>query len=61
MNNRVVCWLLGHWGGPEMGVAITLFMLLMNWYTNPGRDKDISHSKTSTLIPGPNQHPIERA
>ena len=51
----------GSLGGPEMGVVITLFMSLMNWGSNPGRDKDISHSKTSTLVPGLNQHPVEWA
>jgi len=44
-----------------MGVIITLFMSLMNWGSNPGRDKYVSHSETSTLVPGPNQHPIEQA
>jgi hypothetical protein len=44
-----------------MGVVIALFMSLMNWGSNPGRDKDISLSKTFTLVPGPNQHPIELA
>jgi hypothetical protein len=29
-----------------MGVVITLFISLMNWGSNPGRDKDISHQKT---------------
>jgi hypothetical protein len=44
-----------------MGVVVTMFMTLMNWGSNPGRNKDIFQSKTSSLFPGPNQHPIEQA